>query len=189
MKSLRPVLISLLSFGLAACHATSGSTNFEGRKISKISIRKSGPGLIPDHQILERISSKQGTLYSSTRLDSDIRSLYESGLVDDVIFTAKPHGEGVQIIAEVTTRRPLGPGGGFIGNSAFSDEKLAKVTELKAGQAATSSRLSTAISKLEQFYRLNGYPNIRITSRLKSGEPKKIENVFFIITEGPVRNP
>ena len=189
MLSLRPLLVMVLSLGLAACQWTFNSTNFEGRKISEISIRKSGSGTIRDQQILDLISSKKGTSYSSARLDSDTGSLYQSGLVDDVEFLAKRHGEGVRLIAKISTRPPLGPGGGIIGNSAFSDEKLAKVTGLKAGQQATRPRMNSAIRRLEQFYRLNGYQKVGITSSLKAGEPAKVENLFFIVKEGPVRNP
>ena len=78
------------------------------------------------------MTSKAGTPYRAENLDNDIKALYESGLVDDVRFLAEPVGDGVNLIAEVTTRPVLG-GVGFVGNTIFTDQKLAKETKLKAG--------------------------------------------------------
>ena len=78
------------------------------------------------------MASKAGTPYRAENLDKDIKSLYESGLVDDVRFLAEPVGDKVKLIAEVTTRPGLG-GVGFVGNTVFTDQKLAKESKMKTG--------------------------------------------------------
>ena len=88
------------------------------------------------------MTSKAGTKYRAENLDTDIKSLYESGLVDDVRFLAEPIGDSVKLIAEVTTRPGLG-GVGFVGNAIFSDQKLAKESKMKAGGALSDDSRGT----------------------------------------------
>ena len=70
-----------------------------------------------------------GKLYSQTVLDEDIKTLYASGLIDDVQFFAEEIEEGVKVIAFEVVTRPLIRGLGFDGNTKFSDEKLAGETK------------------------------------------------------------
>ena len=99
--------------------------DFEGKTISELSIQYRGAKTVDEARLRNLMSTKAGTAYRAEGLDNDIRSLYGSGLVDDVRFLAEPSGAGVKVIAEVKTRDMLG-GVGFVGNSVFKDEKLAK---------------------------------------------------------------
>ncbi len=176
-------IVILLVFGTISC-GTRPTPNLEGKPISSLVISYQGTKTVEEANLTKYITSKPGTNYSSYRIDSDIRSLYLSGLVDDVIFQAKPTNEQVSLSAKVSTRPPLGPGGRFIGNSSFSDKKLAKVTKLKAGQSVTKARIEAARCRLEEFYYQSGYKDVSITIRYRSDRIPKIEEVFFTVVEG-----
>ena len=98
--------------------------DFEGKTITNVDIRYTGAKTVDEARLRNLMATKAGATYRAESLDNDIRSLYGSGLVDDVRFFAEPSGAGVKVIAEVTTR-PLLVAVGFMGNSVFKDEKLA----------------------------------------------------------------
>jgi len=98
--------------------------DLEGKTMSKVTIRYRGEKTVNEDVLRNQLRSKAGAPYRAENLDKDITALYESGLVDDVRFLAEPSGDSINLIAEVTTR-PLRGGIGFIGNTIFSDQKLA----------------------------------------------------------------
>ena len=117
---------------LLAGAGTANAQNFEGKKITSVGVRYVGARTVDEARIRGNMSTRVGLNYSAARLDDDVRSLYASGLVDDVRFFAEAVGSGVKVIAEVTTRGKI-VAVGFVGHTKFSDRKLANVTKLQAG--------------------------------------------------------
>lgn len=146
--------------GLSSCAVKPPPPNFAGRRIASLSIRYAGRPTVDEARLKNLISSKAGTRYSNDHLDADVKSLYESGLVDDVRFTAEPEGEAVRVIAEVSTRPPLGPPFA-VGNTVFSDQKLAKVSKLNADQP-TAKQMEAARQSIERYYRRYGYKDVKV---------------------------
>ncbi len=174
------VLVSLvvLAFG-GALHAQ----DFEGKRVTSVDIRYKGGRTVDEAAIRDRMSTKAGSTYRAEALDNDIRSLYESGLVDDIRFLAEPSGGGVHLIAEVTTR-PLRAGVGFVGNSKFSDQKLAKESKLKATGALSDAEILEARRNIEKYYHGYGYPDVAITHRIQSTGQPGVADLIFVIDEG-----
>jgi len=77
--------------------------DFEGKNISALEIKYSGPKTVDEATLRKLIDSKAGTAFSSERLDADVKALFKSGSVDDVVFLAEPDGDSVRLIAEITT--------------------------------------------------------------------------------------
>ena len=129
------------------------------------------------------MASKAGTTYRAESLDNDIKSLYESGLVDDVRFLAEPVGGSVKLIAEVTTRPGLG-GVGFVGNTIFTDQKLAKESKMKAGGALSDEQILEARRNIEKYYQGYGYPDVTVTHRTQATGQEGLSDLIFVIDEG-----
>ncbi len=129
------------------------------------------------------MASRAGTIYRAETIDNDIKSLYESGLVDDVRFLAEPVGARVRLIADVLTRPAMG-GVGFVGNSIFSDKKLAKETKLKAGGSLSDAEILEARRNLEEYYQGYGYPDVLVTHRTQNTDQEGISDLIFVIDEG-----
>jgi outer membrane protein insertion porin family len=129
------------------------------------------------------ISTRSGEAYRSEKVDNDIKSLYESGLVDDVRVLAEPEGNSLKVIYEVTTRGTI-VAVGFVGNSVFSDQKLAKETKLKVGGALSDEAILSARRNLETYYRGFGYPDVGISHRTQPNESGQGLDLIFVIEEG-----
>ncbi len=173
-------LTSLSVFALAgSLHAQ----DFEGKNISNVVIRFNGPKTVDEARLRNLMTSKTGSQYRSENLDTDIKALYESGLVDDVRFLAEPQGGGVVLIAEVTTRPQL-DGVGFVGNTIFSDQKLAKETKLKAGGTLSDEEILEARRNLEKYYQGYGYPDVTVSHRTQASSQPGHSDLVFVIDEG-----
>ncbi|MBK1790324.1 outer membrane protein assembly factor BamA [Persicirhabdus sediminis] len=166
---------------LAAIPAS--AQDFEGKTISQVQIRYSGPRTVDEARIRNYMSVRAGEKYDATKLDDDIRSLYESGLIDNILFFAEPQGEKVKVIAEVVTRPALA-GVGFTGNEIFSDKKLAKVSKLKPGGPLSDTQILEARNNIEKQYHGYGFPDVIVSHRMQPVNDSGRADLIFIIDEG-----
>lgn len=174
---------ALSSIALLTLAGTLHAQDFEGKKISQVTIRYRGAKTVNEDLLRNQMTSKAGSLYRAENLDKDITALYESGLVDDVRFLAEPAGDGVNLIAEVSTR-PIMPAVGFVGNTIFSDQKLAKESKLKSGGVLSDAAILEARRNIEKYYQGYGYPDVSVSHRIQpTGEEGKADLVF-VIDEG-----
>lgn len=157
--------------------------DFEGKNISELAIRYRGAKTVDEARLRNLMSTKAGTQYRAERLDNDIKTLFESGLVDDVRFLAEPVGESVRVIADVLTRDQIN-GVGFVGNTIFSDQKLAKESKLKAGGTMSDAQILEARRNLEEYYQGFGYPDVLITHRTQATGREGASDLIFVIDEG-----
>ena len=174
---------ALTSLSVLALAGTLHAQDFEGKNISEVTIRYRGAKTVDEDRLRNLMASKAGTTYRAESLDNDIKSLYESGLVDDVRFLAEPVGGSVKLIAEVTTRPGLG-GVGFVGNTIFTDQKLAKESKMKAGGALSDEQILEARRNIEKYYQGSGYPDVTVTHRTQATGQEGLSDLIFVIDEG-----
>ncbi len=174
---------ALTSLSVMALAGTLHAQDFEGKNISEVSIRYNGAKTVDETRLRNLMASKAGSTYRSENLDKDIKALYESGLVDDVRFLAEPTGGSVKLIAEVTTRPGLG-GVGFVGNTIFTDQKLAKESKMKAGGALSDEQILEARRNIEKYYQGYGYPDVTVTHRTQATGQAGLSDLIFVIDEG-----
>jgi outer membrane protein insertion porin family len=177
----RVILAALFLLGFAASPAK--AQDIEGKNVSEVAIKYNGPANIDEARLRTHISTHAGEAYRSEKVDNDIKSLYESGLVNEVRVLAEPAGAAVKVIFEVATRGTV-VAVGFAGNTVFSDEKLAKETKLKVGGALSDDAILSARRNLETYYRGYGYPDVAISHRTQPSESGVGEDLIFIIEEG-----
>ncbi|MCX6867807.1 MAG: outer membrane protein assembly factor BamA [Verrucomicrobia bacterium] len=176
-------LAALTTMAVLSLTGTLHAEDFEGKTISEVAIRYAGSKTVDEDRLRNLMTSKPGTPYHAETLDKDIKSLFESGLVDDVRFLAEPLGEKVKLIAEVTTRPGLG-GVGFMGNTIFTDQKLAKESKMKPGGALSDEQILTARRNIEKYYQGYGYPDVTVTHRLQATDRPGSSDLIFVINEG-----
>lgn len=182
-RNLAKILTGALIFGLASCDQENVVESFDGRTISKIEIRYDGGNMIGESRLRNLIAVKAGDKYTPESFDTAIKTLSESGVVDDVAFFVEPDGEEVIVIAKLKTRPPMGPTR-YIGNTAFSDLKLARECGLTSGETITVDALEKARLKLKAFYVSNGYPDVEVIYRTFSEDEPNLEDFVFVIEEG-----
>ena len=174
---------ALTSIAVLSLAGTLHAQDFEGKNITQVTIRYRGAKTVNEDVLRNQMTSKAGSAYRAENLDKDITALYESGLVDDVRFLAEPVGAGVNLIAEVTTR-PLRGGVGFIGNTVFTDQKLAKETKLKSSGVMSDSEILEARRNIEKYYQGYGYPDITVSHRIQATGQEGLADLIFVIDEG-----
>lgn len=177
---------SFAAISSIALFALSGSLlgqDFEGKTISQVIIRYRGAATVNEQLLRNQMTSKAGSTYRAEDLDKDITALYESGLVDDVRFLAEPVGDKVNLIAEVATRSVV-DGVGFVGNTVFSDQKLAKETKLKSGGVMSDAEVLEARRNIEKYYQGYGYPDVAVSHRIQPTGQEGRSDLIFIIDEG-----
>ncbi|MEI6176011.1 MAG: outer membrane protein assembly factor BamA [Verrucomicrobiota bacterium] len=157
--------------------------DFEGKTISDVAIRYRGAKTVDEARLRDQMSTKAGSLYHAESLDKDITALYESGLVDDVRFLAEPVGNKVRIIAEIGSR-PVMDAVGFMGNSVFTDQKLAKESKLKSGGVMSDAQIIEARRNIEKYYQGSGYPDVAVTHRTQPSGREGHADLIFVIDEG-----
>jgi len=173
------ILISLLCLAAPAM-----AQDFEGKNIVSLEIRYRGAETIDKKVLLNQISSKPGTVFRAENTDNDITALYESGFVDDAMFLAEAVGEnGVKLICEVTTR-PMRDAIGFVGNTVFKEDELAKATKLGPSGVMSDAAILEARRNLEKYYRDSGYPDVMVDTRVQPTERAGHANLIFLIDEG-----
>ncbi len=173
-------------FALVFIAAFSGqlkAQDFEGKNITEVSVRYRGAKNVDEARIRNLMSTKAGSQYRAERIDNDIKTLFESGLIDDVRFLAEPVGAGVRVIADVLTR-PAINGVGFVGNTIFSDQKLAKETKLKSGGAMGDAEILEARRNIEKYYQGYGYPDVLVSHRTQATGQSGLSDLIFVIDEG-----
>jgi outer membrane protein insertion porin family len=157
--------------------------DYEGKKISEVSIRYVGSKTVDEARLRNLMVTKAGTVYRAENLDNDIKTLFESGLIDDLKFLAEAAGEGVRVIAQVQTR-PAINGVGFVGNTIFSEQKLARETKLKSGGTMSDAEILEARQNLEKYYQGHGYPDVIISHRTQETGQQGLADLIFVIDEG-----
>ena len=168
---------------LIASAGTVKAQSFEGKKIVSVGVRYNGPRTVDEARIRGHMATRAGQNYSAARLDDDVRSLYSSGLVDDVRFFAEAVRGGVKVVAEVKTRGKI-VAVGFAGNTKFSERKLANVTKLSAGGVMSDASILTARRNIQDHYRGFGYADVTVTHRVQPAAAEGASELIFIVDEG-----
>lgn len=159
------------------------ANQFDGKKVVAVEIRYRGAKTVDEARLRSHMSVAPGKIYSQTKLDEDTKTLYASGLVDDVQWYAEDVEGGVKVIAEVVAR-PLISGIGFDGNSTFNEKKLAKETKITVGQLLSDAEILKARRNIEAYYEGYGYPDVSVTHRLQATSREGYADLVFIIGEG-----
>jgi len=176
--------IALVSLVALAFTGSLRAQDFEGKNISEVAVRYVGEKTIDEARLRDQIASKAGTVYHAETLDKDITALYESGLVDEIRFLAEAAGEkNVKLILEVKTRS-VGDAVGFMGNTSFSDQKLAKESKIKSGGVLSDAQILDARRNIEKFYQGSGYPDVTVSHRIQPTGRAGHSDLIFVINEG-----
>ncbi|MGC4016742.1 MAG: POTRA domain-containing protein [Luteolibacter sp.] len=181
---LPPACVAMLGvMGLASCghQASRPDPVLEGRKVTSLRIVWQPSEPATAERIRRIIHDEVGGTLSSPRLDAALVALYENGLIEDCRFDAIPHVNTVELVATVVPRKPIGPDVVlFTGNTAFSDTKLGRESQL-AGKRLTKEVLARAAQSVKDFYRRNGFPEAEVVVRRNTKEGYK---AVFEIREG-----
>lgn len=150
--------------------------------VQDVEVRYNGPKSVAESRLRSFITTKKGQTFDAGVVDDDAKRLYESGLVDDVQVLGEEIEGGVKVIFEVAARGVIDTVG-FVGNTVFSDRKLAKESKLTAGEVPSDAAILESRRNLQQYYLGFGYPDVNVTHRFQD-EGDGVTALIFVIDEG-----
>ena len=178
----------VLSVGFSSCTVAPKPTSIEGKIISSVVIRHSLPERAShawDRKLCSYIKIKEGIPYSNELADDSIRSLFESGYVDDARLLAEEDVRSVRMIIEVEDHPAMGPGPSIVGNTAFSDLKLFRLVRPIFKGPILEIQVEAAREKIQQFYRRENYKQAKVTINYERWGKRNIQEFVLIVEEGP----
>lgn len=161
----------------------SAQDDLEGKNISSVSIKYSGPQTVARQRILDNMSSKAGQKYSSEKIDDDIRNLVAKGLVEDVDIFVETKGSSVKLIVAVETKTNI-VGVGFRNNTKFKSKELLKDLDFKPGVPLTDKLILTGKNKILKKYNAFGFPDVAVRYNVQPTNRPGYSDLIYTIAEG-----
>jgi outer membrane protein insertion porin family len=151
--------------------------------IRAIDVQYVGPQTISKERVLSQIRTKVGQPYSDTVVEQDIRSLYQTGQVQNVRFAASPAESGVKVTVVIQTRAVVNEIE-IEGNTRLSAGTLRKKINLKLNQPLSEQELEKARQSIMDSYKARGYNDIDVKYRVDANEARGTSRVVYTISEG-----
>ncbi len=168
----------LLTFG-----APESADGQEGKSVKSIDVQYVGYQTVAKDRILSRTSTRVGDKLSLAQVDEDIKSLYESGDVENVRVLADNVSGGVALVFVVQTRAVYG-GVQFTGNTIIDSGKLKKKVDLKVNSPIDEEALKTARQDIQEAYRGKGFSEATVSYRIGAPTAEGYSVVVFNVNEG-----
>ncbi len=158
------------------------TTSAFATKVSDIKFDQQGVQRLPEEQLRFNIQLRPGAEFKQEILDEDIKRLFQTGNVSDVVSEVKTQPDG-QI--EVTFKLRIKPritNVLFRGNEKFSTHDLAKEISIASGGLLNDHDLRESAQKLRNFYAEKGYRQATVSPIIdKDGDD--LVKVTFKISE------
>ncbi len=145
----------------------------EGITIKEIDI--TGNNLVKTDDILNTMSTKEGSKFDRDSIQKDLKTIYEMGYFTEKIKAIPQSGpNGIKLRIQVEENAPV-TGFSITGNKVVNTEDLSKVFEGQTGLPQNINELNKAVEKIENLYAEKGY----ILARVKkiSDDPDGMINI------------
>jgi len=156
----------------------------EAPTIRSIDVQYSGPATVSKEVILAQIRTAVGQPYSDATVEDDIRSLYKTGVIQNVRIFAQPEADGVKVIVAVQTRQVLRE---LVidGAHRVSAKKLRKEIGVRLNAPVNEDDLQKARQKIVDRYQSRGFTDITVDFHVEPiDESRGTARVIYTINEG-----
>lgn len=174
---------SIIGIAFLLVHAPEDISAQEGKTIESIDVQYVGNQTVAPERIRSRMSTKVGDSLSLAQVDEDVKSLYESGDVENVRILSDNVSGGVRLIVVVQTRALYG-GVQFAGNTLIDDSKLRKRVDLAVNRPIDNAALEAGRAEIQEMYRKKGFSAATVTYRIGAPSAEGYSTVLFTINEG-----
>lgn len=176
---MKAVALALLLFAQTA--AEPPAAGFEGRVVSQIDLDI--PKGIERAEVLEILTVVSGKPFSQEAVDLDIRRLFASLPVRNVVALAEADGELVRVVFRLEPRTIVGR---IVinGNENLDREDLLGVLELKEGAEYREASLAKSAPSIKRLYEENGYYQAAVEVGAPQTKGRQV-NIDIRVHEGP----
>ena len=151
-----------LKHGAIAALLAAASLQLHAAKISAVRFEQQGANPIPTEMLSITMRLRPGMAFSRAFLDEDIKSIYATGKVSDVVAEVKELPGGMVEILLKIKPSPLISAMHIKGNVKFSTKDLQKCFTVTDGDRLNGKSLNETIENLRKFYTEKGYNDVRI---------------------------
>jgi outer membrane protein insertion porin family len=168
------ILVILLSLFLppAACPSAFAASEAES------AIAVAGNRHIDASMIRSHFHAGADGRFDAAALDAALKSLYATGLFQDVTVSRDGDRILVKVVENPTIERMA-----FEGNKKIKDEDLKKAVQSKAGGALARAVVHGDAERIIELYRQRGYFAVRVDPKTIRARDERV-NLVFEITEG-----
>ena len=176
-----PAVVAAITLSLATAtgpgSVVQAQSITDGGQIDEIVIR--GTQRIEPTTVRSYLQVDPGDRFDAQRLNSSLKSLYDTGLFEDVVLSR----EGDRLIVDVE-ENPIINRIAFEGNDELDTETLRQEVELRPRVVYTRTKVQNDVDRLLEVYRRNGYYGAEIEPKLIELEQNRV-NLVFEVDEGP----
>jgi len=142
-----------------------------------------GNKFIKESQIKSAISLRPGEDFSSSRLGSDLKSIYGMGCFSDVSMDVEETTAGLKLIIKVKEKNGIGEIK-FSGNKSIWPGTLTEALDIHKGDTCAFDETSIERNKkkIVAVYKEKGFPFAKVEA--KTEMKKELINITFIVNEG-----
>lgn len=179
--------VAVLITGFALCidgPAAMGQGVRTAKTIKDIDVEYVGPQSVGPDRILAQMAMKVGDPFTHAAMERDIKSLYASGLVDNIRILSEEKGaDGVRVVVVVQSRSGLA-GVNFKGNTVFTDSRLASKVELDVGGPVDEAKVQAGQRAIRKIYQDAGFSEASVRYEIVSNGGDGLSRVIYHINEG-----
>ena len=148
---------------VALAVACAGVCSIGAAEVESLRIEQDGTAdKIPQEMLMVTMRLRQGGQYTREYLDQDIKNLYATGKVSDVVANVETLKNGNVAIRLRIKPSPVISVLKIEGNAKFETKELQKHFTVNEGERLSSRHLNETLENLRKFYVSKGYADVRI---------------------------
>ena len=173
-RRLSLVAAALVIFALQLSQAANAQN---GQVVRQILVQ--GNERIEPSTVESYLTVRVGDAYDAQKIDESIKSLYATGLFDDV--TIDPQGD---VLVVKVVENPIINRIAFEGNKRLDTKVLEAEIQLRPRVVYTRARVQNAVNRILELYRRNGRYAAKVEPKIIELDQNRVDLVFEI-SEGP----
>jgi outer membrane protein insertion porin family len=152
--------------------------------VRSIDVQYTGPVTISRERVLAQMRTKVGRPYSETVAEDDIRTIYDTGHVQNVRIFGQIEADGVRVIVAIQTRTMLNEIQ-IDGATRIKAKKLRKDLGVKLNTPLKEEDLEKGREKIVEIYQKHGFNDVDVQFRVEPIDATRgTSRVVYTINEG-----
>ncbi|MEE2642367.1 MAG: POTRA domain-containing protein [Planctomycetota bacterium] len=168
--------------GAPAAASENSGGNLVQQKVADVQIQ--GASYIPADEYLRRLKTRKNRAYDSDDVQADVEELHRLKIVQSVRSFINSTPAGVVVTFRIF-ERPFITAVRYVGNRAFPDRRLEKLTGIAKGKPLDVVAVKMAKRQIEDFYHSKGFPRTQV--EVLAGDRREDREVTFLIHEDEKR--
>ena len=152
-------------------------------RIGSVNVKFVGTAIVDEQVVRANMQIREGAELDDATLDSDIRSLYRTGLFEFIEIKRETRGTTVNLVVELTPKyRVLAVR--FDGNKKVRTGRLEKETKTRPNMSLDERQVKEDAQKIREYYQKTGYHQASVSYTIDRNRETSFGTVIFKVREG-----